>query len=171
MIIPTAQPAPGRAYAGIESRNTPDHIVVLIESLGRAFAEAGWTLRTAGAASAESAFERGCAAVDGRTEVVALPACPAEVASTNAESWWPETLLPWGLLSAKTRALLAQGTRQILGPELNTPAKFVAYWKAMDARAFELEHTLEVAAAHAVPCVRIEQPMNVSRLIDWAAEL
>ena len=115
MVIPTAQPAPGRAYAGIESRNTPDHIVVLIKSIGRAFAKAGWTLRTAGAASAESAFERGCAAVDGRTEVVALPACPAEVASTNAESWWPETLLPWGLLSAKTRALLAQGTRQILG--------------------------------------------------------
>ena len=83
MVIPTAQPAPGRAYAGIESRNTPDHIVVVIESLGRELAEAGWTLRSTGAAGAENAFERGCAAVDGQTELVALPASPAEVASTR----------------------------------------------------------------------------------------
>ena len=86
MVASTLQ-SPVRAYAGIGSRNTPDHIVVMMQSLGRALAEPDWTLRTAGAASAESAFERGCAAVDGRTEIVALPARPAEVEETSAQYW------------------------------------------------------------------------------------
>lgn len=162
---------PSARTRGSKSRSTPDHIVIVIESLGRALAEAGWTLRTAAASSARSAFERGCAAVDGQTETVALRTSRAEAASTTAEQCWPETLLPWDQLSASTRALLAQRSCQILGPDLDAPAKFVAFWKPTDGRAFEIEHALQIAAAHAVPCVRIEQPMNLSRLIDWAAQL
>ena len=36
----------------------------------------------------------------------------------------------------------------------------------MAPRAFEIDHALKIAAANAVPCVRIEQPMNLSPLID-----
>ena len=158
---------PVRAYAGFGSWNTPAHIVVVIESLGRALAEAGWTLRTGGAAGAESAFERGCDAVGGRKELVGRP---ADIESASAQ-FWPETLLPWAQLSANTRALLAQSACQILGPDLDAPAKFLAYWKSTDGRSFEIDHALQIAAAHAVPCVRIEHPINLSRLVDWATEM
>lgn len=66
MVSSKLQSPPVRAYAGIGSRSTPDHIVVVIESIGRALPETRWTLRTGGAAGTESAFERGCDAVAGK---------------------------------------------------------------------------------------------------------
>ena len=46
-------------YAGIGSRETPEHILKIMRYLGAHLYEAGWTLRSGGAKGADQEFEKG----------------------------------------------------------------------------------------------------------------
>lgn len=61
-----------RAYAGVGSRKTPEHVLAAMRNLGRRFAELGYMLRSGAAKGADTAFEEGCDAANG-TKQIFLP--------------------------------------------------------------------------------------------------
>ncbi len=56
-------------YAGIGSRSTPERVLDTMLTLSTKLAEEGLTLRSGGAAGADTAFENGCSIADGRKEI------------------------------------------------------------------------------------------------------
>ena len=56
-------------YCGIGSRKAPKHVLDLMTKIGESFAKKGLLLRSGGAIGADTAFERGCNAVNGKKEI------------------------------------------------------------------------------------------------------
>src|SRR5438128_1016980 len=57
------------AYAGIGSRDTPDAMLALIETIAASLARAGWVLRTGLSPGADQAFYRATVAAGGTVEL------------------------------------------------------------------------------------------------------
>jgi hypothetical protein len=58
-----------RSYAGIGSRQTPDHVLAAITAVAKVLAERGYILRSGGAEGADTAFEKGA----GKATEIFLP--------------------------------------------------------------------------------------------------
>lgn len=120
-------------YTGIGSRETPEHILKLLESIGSHLGNLGYTLRSGGAPGADNSFEIGCDKVNGRKEIW----IPWNFFEKRKSNFLPgpehfrlaSTLHPvWEKLSNGAKALHARNTGQILGNDLKTPSKFIVCW-------------------------------------------
>jgi hypothetical protein len=118
-------------YAGIGSRETPQEVCNLFETLGEWLARHGYILRSGHAQGADQAFERGCDRAGGQKEIY-LPwkgfegsnstfVLANQQAYTIAEQFHPY----WANLSEGAKKLQARNSHQVLGENLNTPSAFV----------------------------------------------
>lgn len=130
-------------YAGIGSRETPGHILNIMHILGRHFAGLGWTLRSGGALGADTAFENGCTANNGKKEIF-LPwraynhnlseIHPSNYPFTKDEIDFTAKFHPaWDKCGPSARKLHTRNTRILLGMEpihgaQVTPVKFIICW-------------------------------------------
>lgn len=139
--LPRSRPGlmadPGRFYAGIGSRETPENMLDLMERLARRLAEQGWVLRSGGASGADTAFGRG-APVGMRQLFLPWPRFNGRSAQQ------PDCLMPadpdaamkiaaehhpaWHRLSDPARRLMARNACQVLGERLDAPSRFVVCW-------------------------------------------
>lgn len=170
------------AYAGIGSRATPADVLALMSEAAGVLAARGWVLRTGMAGGADQAFYAGAA---GRGPVeLFLPwrsfeasarrgaagevvfAEPSPQALELAAGFHPA----WAQLSDAVRALHARNCHQVLGVDLNTPARFVLCWTpdgSLDGRSRRTGGTgqaLRVARAHRVPVFNLARREHADRL-------
>lgn len=122
-------------YAGIGSRETPQDILNLFESVAVYLANQGFTLRSGGAKGSDKSFENGCNQVRGLKEIY-LPWKGFEGSNSDlivegggkafeiAEGFHPY----WHNLSQGARKLQARNSHQVLGNDLNTPSSFIICW-------------------------------------------
>lgn len=121
-------------YAGIGSRSTPPEIMTMMQQVASRLGKRGYTLRSGGAAGADTAFESGVPA--GAPKEIYLP---SEGFNGNKSSLFPERLSNWDYalelaerfhpawdrLSPFAKRLQARNCYQVLGADLCTPVQFV----------------------------------------------
>jgi hypothetical protein len=163
------------AYAGIGSRETPPEIISKMEEIGRAFAEAGWILRSGAAPGADSAFERGASAADGRMEIF-LPwkgfeghrstlFQPPEEAHGIASRLHPG----WSRLSQGKRKLHARNVQQILGENLDSPSRLVVCWTAGGEPVGGTATGINLASERGIPIFNLGSRDSLAKLREWFA--
>lgn len=117
-------------YAGIGSRQTPEHILKVFTSLATYLDTEDFVLRSGGANGADSAFERGAT----ESEIY----LPWKGFNHNSSSLYPPTSQAykmaehyhpgWTYCSHAAKAFHARNCHQILGPDLDLPVAFVICW-------------------------------------------
>ena len=112
------------AYAGIGSRQTPDHVLELMYYIAQKLGKMNVALRSGGAPGADYAFEAGCNAVNGPKEIFYAKDV------TNAALGLAARFHPaWGACkSYYVKSLHARNCFQILGRELIHPCQAVICW-------------------------------------------
>jgi hypothetical protein len=175
------------AYAGIGSRDTPPGVLQLMESIAARLAGRGMTLRTGASPGADKAFYRGARAGGGRVELY-LP-WPEFEADSRADADPREVLLlaapsagayelaarfhpAWEALEEPARRLLARDGHQVLGADLQSPARFVVCWTAdgsLDGRGAGVDGTrqaLRIAHHHGIPVSNLARPDHARRMAN-----
>lgn len=122
-----------RFYAGIGSRNTPEHIRGIMMSLAITLESEQWVLRSGGAKGADTAFEAGAGrsgseiylpwgGYNGR-RVCAL-ATPTDEAIAMAAVYHPN----WLACKQGARKLHGRNCHIVLGRNLNDPVDMIICW-------------------------------------------
>ena len=120
-----------KIYAGIGSRETPEHILYLFQRIGKFLAKNDFILRSGHADGADMAFELGCDVVKGKKEIF-LP-WPKFNKSNSILYEIPEEAFKiaskyykhWDKFKLSTQKLLARNCQQVLGQILNNPVDFI----------------------------------------------
>lgn len=156
-------------YAGIGSRQTPAHILPTMEAMGRVWGSAGWTLRSGGAAGADSAFEAGARAV-----------------GSGIQSWNPRyrrvvehqwafnaaasvcTEFPLVCMKPFVRNLIIRSMYQVLGEDGQSPVSFVICWTPTadpcDPMAGGTRYACRLARAHGIPVNNLANPAVLAKV-------
>lgn len=122
------------SYAGIGSRHTPPHALILIARIAEMLADHGAVLRSGGAPGADTAFETGCDHQRGKKEIYLPwrgfngnpsplhhpPAAAADIAALVHPNW--------KVCKPSARKFHARNVQQVLGLDFNTPVAFVLFW-------------------------------------------
>ncbi|BCG50173.1 hypothetical protein [Ralstonia phage RP13] len=117
-------------YAGIGSRYTPPDVCTQMTKLAGILGSMGFILRSGGASGADESFELGA-----KNSQIFLPWNgfrrryskhyePTTKAREIAAKYHPM----WKTLDEGARALHARNVHQILGPDCDSPSKFVVCW-------------------------------------------
>lgn len=121
-------------FAGIGSRETPDDIAFEQKKIAKALASYGIILRSGGADGADTNFEDGYRAENGKMEIW-LPWKGFN--GRKGDKYLPTpkhyalamTIHPaWQYLKRGPQALHARNTGQVMGMDLETPVAFVLCW-------------------------------------------
>lgn len=122
-------------YAGIGARKTPEDVLRKMERAATTMAKLGFTLRSGGAAGADSAFIRGAETGKGNLEIF-IPfnrfngfsfdgekvlGPPTKEARLLAKKYHPN----WPNLGSRGRDFMARNAYQVLGFCLDRPADFI----------------------------------------------
>lgn len=148
-------------YAGIGSRQTPSHVLDLMQRIGEICGRQGDVLRSGAAVGADSAFEAGCDMAGGRKEIF-LPWNNFNGRSSMERGVWTgdnpkahamaKQFHPnWGALTSGGRALHARNMHQILGMNLDKPADLVICWTPNGSGIGGTGQAIRVANAHRIP--------------------
>ena len=149
-----------RVYAGIGSRQTPKPVLRVMAGVAVRLALADVALRSGGAEGADTAFEWGCDQVDPTLKQIFLPwpgfndrrspfARPTDAMMDLAAQYHPA----WHRCSDAARKLHARNCGQILGPELDAPARVVICWTPNGERVGGTAQALRIAADYDVPVI------------------
>lgn len=149
-------------YAGIGSRETPPMICSLMVIIG-SFLSSHYDaiLVSGGADGADTAFERGCDAVNGLKEIW-LPEAgfnrreskligASKDAYIVAERYVPH----WKKCNAWARAAHARNCHQVLGADLLTPVSFVVAWTPEGALMGGTATALRIAMDKEIPILNL----------------
>ena len=129
----TELPGPRRsmAYAGIGSRKAPPDQLARMTRAAARLNKMGYTLRSGGAAGADTAFEAGA----GQKKEIFLPwsgfngSSSSFVEPTREASEVAACVHPaWQKLSPVAKILMARNSHQVLGADLRSPVDFVICW-------------------------------------------
>lgn len=167
-----------KRYAGIGSRKTPQHVLLVMFSIAQSLAAKGYTLRSGAAQGADSAFEAGAvngkggreiwlpwAGFNGRKDSLLLP--------RPHHYEMAETIHPaWPYLKPGPQALHARNTGQILGEDLTTPVAFVICYTEDGAQtAREVTKStggtgtaIKLASVMDIPVVNLKRDDCIARL-------
>jgi hypothetical protein len=140
-ILENRQPPAPRVYAGIGSRETPPQVLSLMTELAQRMEPRGWLLRSGGARGADQAFEAGIA--DPAHRSIFLPGQSFMGRRAGSGGFYDSHQLPGWQAALETvaqyhpapdrlppfaRDLMARNAMQVLGPNLDSPAKMVVAW-------------------------------------------
>lgn len=156
------------AYAGIGSRETPQHVLALMEQIGYAMAQRGHTLRSGAAPGADTAFEIGCAAGGGPKEIfIPWPGFQGRTGrasnviagvSPAAEHLASQFHPNWGACSPGARALHARNCYQVLGLNLDAPAARVICWTPRAQGGGGTGQAIRIARYFSIPVHDLADP-------------
>ena len=117
-------------YAGIGARATPPEILTEMRKLARSLSKFGFTLRSGGAAGADSAFEQGSASSE-----IFLPwyrfnghFSPNHQPSQAARDLASTAHVDWESCTEPTKNLHGRNAEILFGRDLKTPVAFVICW-------------------------------------------
>lgn len=178
------------AYAGVGSRQTPDHVLLWMRNLGALLSGLGFRLRSGRAPGADLAFEAGCASRVGTDpaaagadlfvpwvtfqQQVAVPQDPRIVVHSTVPPQARDLVYDFhpapDRLSPGAFALMARNTQQVLGPDLTQPARFVVCWTPDATESRTTRQTggtgmaIRIAVAYGVPVFNLGRPDAGGRL-------
>lgn len=163
-------------YTGIGSRDTPEDILRKMESVGRAMASWGHTLRSGGAPGADTAFETGCDQKDGTKEIY-LPwkffnknQSPLFGSDKPARLMAKEFHPKWDILSCKGRDFHARNVYQVLGKDLSTPTSFIICWTKGGKPVGGTSQAIRMADRHRIPVLNFGS-MSLDEIEDQISTL
>lgn len=158
-------------YAGIGSRDTPEHVLEVMTQIASSLEMANWTLRSGGAIGADTAFDNGVedrskrqlflpwAGYNGIPEGVGVYSrfVSSEVATKAmqvAEAVHPN----WAACSPGARKMHARNCCQVLGPSLDEPSLMVICWTKGGTGAGGTGQAIRLAHAANVPVFDLGKP-------------
>lgn len=113
---------PAAFYAGIGSRETPEPIQLQMQTIAMQLAMSGYVLRSGCAIGADTAFEKGCKIVGGRS--ILRTRTTWQRALDHAQLYHPA----WDKCTEIGQALHARNSLIMLGDDLDLPVRFVVCW-------------------------------------------
>lgn len=144
-------------YAGIGSRETPEHILVAMKAIGFSLAQRGWTLRSGGASGADQAFEKGCASGPGNKEIY-LPwkgfegnDSPLYTITKEAMEMGKQYHPAWDNCSVGAKKMHSRNCHQVMGQDLKTPVSFVVCWTVNASGKGGTGQALRIAKGNNIP--------------------
>jgi len=156
--------APDLYYAGVGSRQTPEHILQLMNEVARYLESEGWILRSGAAEGADSAFEEG---IHDEAKEIYLPWAgynnsgsrlnPKEYPFTQMEQDFTAWFHPaWKRCSPSARLLHQRNTRIVLGLEAIhgpkvKPSEFLIAWTVKGIPTGGTGQALRIAKYHDIP--------------------
>ena len=167
-------------YAGIGSRETPPPILSLMTEVAQKMEKDGWTLRSGGAAGADSAFEHGVE--NPQNKEVYLPSSYFNDRSSSKEGFidatqlasYPEALKTVNLfhpapgkLSDFARKLMARNAMQVLGSSLEDPSTLIIAWTKDGKMIGGTSQALRIARYHSIPVLNLGNPEVEGRVRGW----
>lgn len=154
------------AYAGIGSRKTPKQILEQMTEIATGLATCSWTLRSGGAVGADKAFEAGA----GDKKKIFLPTGDIpDVAFEISAKYHPT----WGGLPPYVKQLHARNAMQILGENLDIPAKFVVCWTPDGAEKETTRETggtgqaIRIANAYRIPVFNLANEGRMEQVKEF----
>lgn len=157
-------------YTGIGSRRTPIPVAVVMTRIALKLANTGqWTVRSGGAAGADAAFEIGTA-LSGLIEIY-RPKHATPTALKMAESVHPA----WDRCSDYAKQLHARNCFQVLGPNLDSPSKYVICWTpdgAEHGRETSIDtggtgQAIRIASLHNIPVFNLANSARLKKFVRW----
>lgn len=166
-------------YAGIGSRETPQHILDTMRTIAAELGARGWLLRSGHAEGADIAFELG--AKDLPKEIY-LPwpgfnggragaggaIIPTLLSSYNQAMVYAQHFHPaWEKCSQGARALHTRNVYQILGQNLDTPVKCVVCWTKDGKSSGGTGQALRLAEYLEIPIFNLHDPAKLGELAEY----
>lgn len=149
-------------YAGIGPRQTPLDVCEMMASVGRQLDSEGWMVRSGHAQGADQAFA--CCHRPPMREIY-LPWQGFNNGGGEGFFISPQTDAleavariahpAWDRLSQGSRKLMMRNVSIILGPDLNDPVKFVAYWAAQRIPQGGTGNAVRLASLYGIPSFNI----------------
>lgn len=174
-------------YTGVGSRETPREILSLMYKIGSKLAVEGYTLRSGGAAGADSAFQLGCSMHDGDKEIYLPWNGFSEMWEDHesgiyvpikdrtyfmAEEIVSEVHPAWDKLTRGPRGLHTRNVYQVLGQDLNTPSNFLLCYSKPSGNSVSggTRTAWEVAKKFGVPCFNLFHKETADRIKKFIKE-
>ncbi len=155
-------------YAGVGSRQTPDHVLDIMVKIGKSFASKGLLLRSGGAEGADIAFEDGCDMVKGKKEIFYAKnnkGCIVEERFfTQALQMASQVHPNWGACSDFARRLHARNCFQVLGKELNDPVDFLVCWTKDGGPTGGTGQAMRLAKSRSIPIYNLYHEADLIKL-------
>lgn len=162
-------------YAGIGARATPPEMLNLMSRIANKLEGMGYILRSGGAAGADTAFERGV--VNAANRQIYLPGAQFNSRMAGAGGYINAAQLPsWQQaletvaqfhpaperLSNFAKALMARNAMQVLGSNLQEPAKMVVAWTPGGQITGGTGQALRMAQTYGVPIRNLGNPETLT---------
>lgn len=169
-------------YAGVGSRETPQHIQDTMRTIAAELGARGWLLRSGHAEGADIAFEMG--AKDHPKEIY-LPwpgfnggragaggAINSELLSSYDQAMvYAQHFHPaWEKCSQGARALHTRNIYQILGQNLDTPVKCVVCWTKDGKSTGGTGQALRLAEYLEIPIFNLHDPAQLDKLATYVLQ-
>jgi hypothetical protein len=159
-------------YTGIGARNTPPDVLDDMQRIASNLELTGFTLRSGGAAGADSAFENGVE-FDEHMEIY-LPwyqfnhnKSDLHIITEDALAMAEEHHPAWHRCSPAAKKFHARNCYQILGATLDYPSDFVLCWTPNGQIEGGTGQALRIAQHHAVPVFNMQHDRWYERFHDW----
>jgi hypothetical protein len=174
-------------YAGIGSRQTPDSVLLQMQSIGEQLADR-WTVRSGFADGADKAFAFGADKVngpmqnfvpwqgfndapnsreDGRFWYHQMSAEHMNEAYNIARKYHPN----WKACSEAAKKMHTRNVFQVLGPDLNTLSDMVICWTPNGSGSGGTGQAIRIARAYAIPVFDIAIEDNQRLLVDFVHKM
>lgn len=150
-------------YAGIGSRETPERVLNQMNAIAILLQQEGWTLRSGGAAGADTAFELGA----GVHKEIFYARDADDAAIELAAKYHPA----WHRCSPTAKKLLARNGYQILGRDLKTPSQFVVCWTKDGGASGGTGQAIRVAEAYGIPVFNLQRASADGKLHSFLTSL
>lgn len=168
-----------KIYAGIGSRETPIDILQLMYNIATHLGSMDWTLRSGGAAGADTSFDKGCTSVNGKKEIFLpwagyhnlygkgyeVPPITPELINIAGE-FHPA----WDKCSTGVKKLYARNVYQLTGTnDINTD--IVICWTANGKRGGGTGQALRIAEYLEIPIFDLALPETMAKLTKYIQEI
>lgn len=163
------QPLMVKHYAGIGSRKCKSNVILLdkFTQVASILAKLDFILRSGHADGSDIAFEKGCIAVGGHSEIY-LPwrgfnDSGSYLFKINEKAYvLAKQVVPhWSNLSGSHKHLHARNAHQVLGYDLETPSKFVICWTPGGRIEGGTATAIRIAGLYGIPVFNLGLPLWV----------
>ena len=172
-------------YTGVGSRNTPEHIMIVMTKIATKLEQLGYSLRSGAADGADTAFESGVLDNSNKQIFIAWEGFSnrnsKEIgvfnvkgqAAQQAEEIASIIHPAWDKLSRGARGLHSRNIFQCLGATLDTPSKFLICYAEVDKNGIPKGGTRTAwvcATNNSIPCFNLLFEEDMKRLIKFVGE-
>jgi len=148
-------------YAGIGARSTPDNILNTMRHIATQLAEKNWTLRSGHAIGADRAFEHGCNAYRGESEIFVADDATIE-AVEMASKFHPA----WDRCKPYVQKLHGRNMMILLGQDLKTPCEMITCWTPNGVATGGTGQAMRLAADRGIAIYNLALDSNISILCE-----